>query len=170
MSKYADQLVEARKAKQLTREGAIDLLADLNMFGEPCTGSREKLYLGWQEGGCLCSVEWSGFVWAGSARVRKLGLLVEWQVEWSRRQTSTCSQFPVCACAALPVQLCTAGTLMVRSGDADGMVSGAMCTTANTIRPALQVGRGWAGRQTGRLWASGRMAEGRDKASTGAEL
>lgn len=29
---------------------------------------------------------------------------------------------------------------MVRQGDADGMVSGAMCTTANTIRPALQVG------------------------------
>ncbi|KAL4444345.1 hypothetical protein ABPG75_012082 [Micractinium tetrahymenae] len=63
VDKYADQLVEARKAKQLTREGAIDLLQDLNMFG----------------------------------------------------------------------------TMMVRSGDADGMVSGAMCTTANTIRPALQV-------------------------------
>ncbi|PSC72597.1 phosphate acetyltransferase [Micractinium conductrix] len=61
--KYADQLVEARKAKQLTREGALELLQDLNMFG----------------------------------------------------------------------------TMMVRSGDADGMVSGAMCTTANTIRPALQV-------------------------------
>lgn len=30
------------------------------------------------------------------------------------------------------------GTMMVRAGDADGMVSGAMCTTANTIRPALQ--------------------------------
>ena len=30
---------------------------------------------------------------------------------------------------------------MVRSGDADGMVSGAQCTTANTIRPALQVRR-----------------------------
>jgi phosphotransacetylase len=28
---------------------------------------------------------------------------------------------------------------MVRTGDADGMVSGATCTTANTIRPALQV-------------------------------
>lgn len=27
---------------------------------------------------------------------------------------------------------------MVRAGDADGMVSGATCTTANTIRPALQ--------------------------------
>jgi len=35
---------------------------------------------------------------------------------------------------------------MVRSGDADGMVSGAMCTTANTIRPALQVGWPWEGR------------------------
>lgn len=31
------------------------------------------------------------------------------------------------------------GTMMVREGDADGMVSGAMCTTAATIRPALQV-------------------------------
>lgn len=31
------------------------------------------------------------------------------------------------------------GTMMVREGDAAGMVSGAMCTTANTIRPALQV-------------------------------
>ena len=30
-------------------------------------------------------------------------------------------------------------TMMVREGDADGMVSGATCTTANTIRPALQV-------------------------------
>ncbi|PRW56388.1 phosphate acetyltransferase isoform A [Chlorella sorokiniana] len=63
VEKYADQLVEARKAKQLTKEQAYDLLQDLNMFG----------------------------------------------------------------------------TMMVRSGDADGMVSGAMCTTANTIRPALQV-------------------------------
>ena len=49
---------------------------------------------------------------------------------------------------------------MVRSGDADGMVSGAMCTTANTIRPALQVGQGTgasrlrARQQDGRgLWA-----------------
>lgn len=31
------------------------------------------------------------------------------------------------------------GTLMVLAGDADGMVSGATTTTANTIRPALQV-------------------------------
>lgn len=30
-------------------------------------------------------------------------------------------------------------TMMVRAGDADGMVSGATCTTANTIRPALQI-------------------------------
>ena len=31
------------------------------------------------------------------------------------------------------------GTLMVLADDADGMVSGATTTTANTIRPALQV-------------------------------
>lgn len=31
------------------------------------------------------------------------------------------------------------GTLMVLADDADGMVSGATSTTANTIRPALQV-------------------------------
>ncbi|KNC79515.1 hypothetical protein SARC_08093 [Sphaeroforma arctica JP610] len=31
------------------------------------------------------------------------------------------------------------GTLMVQAGDADGMVSGAIHTTANTIRPALQI-------------------------------
>ncbi|KDD74569.1 phosphate acetyl/butaryl transferase [Helicosporidium sp. ATCC 50920] len=31
------------------------------------------------------------------------------------------------------------GTLMVACGDADGMVSGATCTTAATIRPALQL-------------------------------
>ncbi|KAK9820016.1 hypothetical protein WJX72_005170 [[Myrmecia] bisecta] len=31
------------------------------------------------------------------------------------------------------------GTMMVRCGDADGMVSGATHTTANTIRPALQL-------------------------------
>lgn len=30
-------------------------------------------------------------------------------------------------------------TMMVRCGDADGMVSGAASTTAATIRPALQV-------------------------------
>lgn len=30
------------------------------------------------------------------------------------------------------------GTMMVRAGDADGMVSGAVHTTASTIRPALQ--------------------------------
>lgn len=33
----------------------------------------------------------------------------------------------------------TFATMMVRQGDADGMVSGATCTTANTIRPALQL-------------------------------
>jgi phosphate acetyltransferase len=31
------------------------------------------------------------------------------------------------------------GTMMVRQGDADAMVSGATCTTAATIRPAMQV-------------------------------
>lgn len=31
------------------------------------------------------------------------------------------------------------GTMMVKQGLADGMVSGAMCTTANTIRPALSI-------------------------------
>ena len=31
------------------------------------------------------------------------------------------------------------GTMMVQSGDADGMVSGSITTTAHTIRPALQV-------------------------------
>lgn len=31
------------------------------------------------------------------------------------------------------------GTMMIESGDADGMVSGACHTTANTIRPALQI-------------------------------
>ena len=30
------------------------------------------------------------------------------------------------------------GTMMVRAGDADGMVSGACHTTAATIRPGLQ--------------------------------
>ena len=56
-------------------------------------------------------------------------------------------------CRALPTSLppAPAGTMMVRSGDADGMVSGAMCTTANTIRPALQVGLGvWGGVTEGR--------------------
>ena len=33
----------------------------------------------------------------------------------------------------------TFGTMMVRQGDADGMVSGAVGSTANTIRPAMQV-------------------------------
>lgn len=31
------------------------------------------------------------------------------------------------------------GTMMVKQGDADGMVSGSCCTTANTIRPGLQL-------------------------------
>ena len=30
------------------------------------------------------------------------------------------------------------GTLMIKAGDADGMVAGAICSTADTIRPALQ--------------------------------
>ncbi len=30
-------------------------------------------------------------------------------------------------------------TLMVRTGDADGMVGGALCTTADTMRPGLQI-------------------------------
>ena len=34
------------------------------------------------------------------------------------------------------------GTMMVRGGDADGMVSGAVHTTASTIRPALQASNG----------------------------
>ena len=60
---YADALSAARASKGLTKEGALDLLADMNYFG----------------------------------------------------------------------------TMMVREGDADGMVSGSICTTAATIRPALQV-------------------------------
>eukprot|EP00959_Pyramimonas_sp_CCMP1952_P167996 3510811-Pyramimonas_sp.AAC.3 len=31
------------------------------------------------------------------------------------------------------------GTMMMHAGDADGMVSGAVHTTADTMRPALQV-------------------------------
>jgi phosphate acetyltransferase len=60
---YADALVEARQGKGVTREHALDLLSDMNMFA----------------------------------------------------------------------------TMMVREGDADGVVSGATCTTAATIRPAMQV-------------------------------
>lgn len=60
---YADVLAAVRAAKGVTREAALDLLTDMNMFG----------------------------------------------------------------------------TMMVREGDADGMVSGAACTTAATILPALQV-------------------------------
>ena len=45
-----------------------------------------------------------------------------------------------CPHSALTLTPFLTGTMMVRSGDADGMVSGAMCTTANTIRPALQAG------------------------------
>jgi phosphate acetyltransferase len=63
LERYAGPLAEARAAKGVTREQALDLLADPNMLG----------------------------------------------------------------------------TMMVRQGDADGMVSGATCTTAATIRPALQV-------------------------------
>lgn len=33
LGRYADDLVEARKAKQLQRAQALDLLQDLNMFG-----------------------------------------------------------------------------------------------------------------------------------------
>lgn len=62
LDEYADSLVEARRKKNLTREGALDLLKDGNYFG----------------------------------------------------------------------------TMMVRCGDADGMVSGAAHTTAATIRPGMQ--------------------------------
>lgn len=31
------------------------------------------------------------------------------------------------------------GTLMIKAGDADGMVSGANHSTADTVRPALQI-------------------------------
>lgn len=31
------------------------------------------------------------------------------------------------------------GTMMVHTGDADGMVAGAICSTADTLRPALQI-------------------------------
>ena len=54
--------------------------------------------------------------------------------------------------------------MMVRSGDADGMVSGAMCTTANTIRPALQVrATAWGGGGAGQcgwltVWLAGLAA------------
>ncbi len=43
---------------------------------------------------------------------------------------------------------------MVRAGDADGMVSGATCTTANTIRPALQVLLGTAAACPPRAWGT----------------
>ena len=31
------------------------------------------------------------------------------------------------------------GTMMVKMGDADGLVSGSVCSTADTLRPALQI-------------------------------
>ena len=33
LPKYVDALVEAREAKSLSRDAALDMLADLNMFG-----------------------------------------------------------------------------------------------------------------------------------------
>ena len=71
VSRYADQLVEARKAKQLSREGALDLLQDLNMFGAPAgpgTGLRVVLVraLGLREPG-WCEGAW--VVLGGAPRV-----------------------------------------------------------------------------------------------------
>lgn len=46
------------------------------------------------------------------------------------------------------------GVMMVAMGDASGMVSGSIHTTAATIRPAMQVRRlatGWLGQQLPRL-------------------
>eukprot|EP00891_Asterochloris_glomerata_P000462 jgi/Astpho2/462/Aster-03507 len=67
LPRYIDELCEARKKKNISREAALDSLTDFNVYG----------------------------------------------------------------------------TLMVRCGDADGMVSGATTTTASTIRPALQASAGW---------------------------
>lgn len=53
--RYADQLVEARKAKQLTKEQAYDLLQDLNMFGG-CTGCFCVSRVWQAERGCVLSM------------------------------------------------------------------------------------------------------------------
>ena len=81
LPRYADELCEARKKKNISRELALDSLEDFNVYG----------------------------------------------------------------------------TLMVRCGDADGMVSGATTTTASTIRPALQASAGWQQAVTG-SWMMHRAA------------
>lgn len=167
VDKYADQLVEARKAKQLTREGAIDMLQDLNMFGR-CWALQRSVGAGLDSGQWVLGRTQVGGCWLGGPPL--------WATPARPGAASCCRRLTP---GASPGHRCTghrglhpvsvpptspsmhhhppstsirttihprrhpppttpAGTMMVRSGDADGMVSGAMCTTANTIRPALQ--------------------------------
>jgi hypothetical protein len=110
LDKYVSLLVEARKKKGMTRETAADLLV--------------------------------GGSWANA-------VVVIHHFHDQRQSRNQCRHDP---CLMLPRRIPCAhpapfikgdvnffGTLMVAAGDADGMVSGALHTTASTIRPALQV-------------------------------
>ena len=50
------------------------------------------------------------------------------------RLLTTCLSLTIHPCIS-----CRYGVMMVHCGDADGMVSGAIHTTAATVRPAMQV-------------------------------
>ena len=125
LQRYADELVEARKAKALSRDAALDMLADLNMFGVCVWCGGGSGVVGWRVGGG-----------GGGGRVLHCGAAYFGPNCSRRSQPSHARIRPV----PLLSVVFTAGTMMGRCGDADGMVSGASCTTANTIRPALQVG------------------------------
>ncbi len=84
--------------------------------------------------------------------------LIQWKLCETRPSGGSCSERLICAegFASCTARFCFAqgttpdmardmladvnyfGTMMVRAGDADGMVSGACHTTASTIRPGLQ--------------------------------
>lgn len=110
-------------AAEVTKKG----LARVTLLGDPETVRKAAA----EAGVDLTGVEIEDYVNDSERKTRYATLLASWR----KAKGMTEEQ----ALEALTKDMNMYGTVMVRAGDADGMVSGAACTTANTIRPALQI-------------------------------
>ncbi|GLC50353.1 hypothetical protein PLESTB_000369800 [Pleodorina starrii] len=101
-------------------------LARVVLLGEPATVGSEAKKLGLDLTGCEV---------VNPASSPRLEAYISLLVEARKKKGMT----PERAADLLLGDINFFGTMMVASGDAEGMVSGAIHTTASTIRPALQV-------------------------------
>ncbi|EFJ49262.1 phosphate acetyltransferase [Volvox carteri f. nagariensis] len=101
-------------------------LARITLLGDPATVASEGKKLGLDLGGCRV---------VHPASSDRLDTYISMLVEARRQKGMTAER----AADLLLGDINFFATMMVAAGDADGMVSGAIHTTASTIRPALQV-------------------------------